>query len=112
MLSQKKKVGDKIMALTKTEVARLNSLILKADANQLSEAVEVFKMARSKNSMEAKASLRVGMAVEWVGKRGRMNGVIEKINRKNVVVDAGYNGRWNIPASMLKEQETVTMKGI
>jgi len=52
------------------------------------------------------------MAVEWVGKRGRMNGVIEKINRKNVVVDAGYNGRWNIPASMLKEQETVTMKGI
>ncbi len=98
------------MALTKAEVVRLNSLILKADANQLSEAVEVFKMARSKNSMEAKASLQVGMAVEWNGKHGRMNGVIQKINRKNVVVDAGYNGLWNIPASMLKEQETVTLK--
>jgi len=99
------------MALTKAEVVRLNSLILKADADQLSDAVEVFKMAREKNSLKAKASFRLGMAVEWVGKRGRMNGVIEKINRKNIVVDAGYNGRWNIPASMLKEQETVTLKG-
>ena len=75
--------GKKVMGLTNTEISKLNELIFKANDEQLSAAVEIFKMARSTNAATAKLNLRVGMHVEWTGKRGRKNGVITKIMKKN-----------------------------
>lgn len=106
------KKGKKVMGLTNTEISKLNELIFKANDEQLSAAVEIFKMARSKNAATAKLNLRVGMHVEWTGKRGRKNGMITKIMKKNIQVETAMGERWRVPANMVKEQETVTLKGI
>jgi uncharacterized protein YkvS len=46
-----------------------------------------------------------GDKVEWNGKRGHLTGIVEQINKTTVTVDAGVNGKWRIPPSMLKKVE-------
>lgn len=103
---------EKVMGLTNTEVNKLHELILKANTEQLTEAVQVFNTSRDMNALKAKNALSVGMHVEWTGKRGLKNGMITKIMKKNIQVETALGERWRVPASMVRKQETVTLKGI
>ena len=96
--------GKTIMGLTNSEVSKLNELIFKASDEQLSAAVDIFKMARSKNAAVAASNLRVGAHVEWTGKRGRKSGVVTKILRKNIEIETDSGERWRVPASMVESR--------
>ena len=46
----------------------------------------------------------VGDKVTFTGRRGiTVEGTVMKVKIKNVTVDCGTSGRWNVPASMLKK---------
>jgi hypothetical protein len=46
--------------------------------------------------------LVIGDTVSFTGRGGRLvEGTVLKVKIKNVSVDTGVTGRWNVPASML-----------
>ena len=84
-------------------VAQLKSLSTDEllDLNKM--VVGMIKMRRQTASVQATASLSIGQKVEWDSKFGhKIQGVVTKVKIKNVEVDAGPNGRWNVSATLLK----------
>jgi len=75
------------------------------DSDELNTVVENIKMRRSFIARQATRTMRVGDAVSFVGKRGRVVGEVIKINRKTVIVDSPRAGRWRVTASMLTPLE-------
>lgn len=88
--------------LTKNEMNRIEALLVKASDDDMNAIANMFNDARRMKSSQAARSFKVGQQVQWFGKRGPMAGKIEKINRKNIVVNAGQFGMWNVSASLLK----------
>ena len=88
--------------LNTSEMVRIRQLFAKADGDDFNEIANMFNEARRSFAHRQARSFVKGQKVEWVGKRGLMSGVITKVNRKNVVVDAGAQGMWNVTATMLK----------
>ena len=88
--------------LNTSEMNEIKMLFLKASSDDMSEIASLFNAVRRIKASQAADKFKVGQKVEWVGKRGKMSGIIEKINRKNIVVDAGTNGMWNVTATLLK----------
>ena len=82
-------------------MSKIQSLFVEASDEQMKEIAQMFNDARRMKAAQAARSFKVGQQVTWFGKKGQVSGVIAKINRKNVVVNAGQNGMWNVTASML-----------
>jgi len=62
------------------------------------------KANRALIAHDMKRLLKVGMVVEWSGKRGYHKGEVIKVNRTRAVVKEldMFGGRWNVPMNMLK----------
>ena len=78
--------------LTQDELVTLNNAV----CNE-------FKVAQSRKTATAKASLSVGDTVSWTSSRtgAPMSGELIKINRKNAKVQTGIT-IWTVPMTMLK----------
>lgn len=87
--------------LTKSEMNRVQALLLKADDDDMNMIAEMFNSTREMKTIQAARTFKVGQKVQWFGKRGPMSGTIEKINRKNIVVNTEL-GMWNVAATKLK----------
>ena len=84
-------------------VAQLKSLSTDelCDLNKM--VVSLINMRRKSATVKAVASLSVGQKVEWDSKFGhKIQGAVTKVKIKNIEVDAGPNGRWNVSATLLK----------
>lgn len=60
------------------------------------------KAIRASKNMVAAATLKVGMIVEWNGRRGYHKGEVIKINRTRAQVKEDRFMTWNVPMTMLK----------
>lgn len=88
--------------LNTSEMNEIKMLFLKASNEDMSEIAQLFNAVRRVKASQAADRFKVGQKVEWIGKRGPMSGIIEKVNRKNILIDAGSNGKWNVTATLLK----------
>ena len=87
--------------LTTNEIAKLQVLMAKADIDQFQHIADMFNATRRMKVNSLKNNFKVGQKVTWTGKRGFQEGVITKINRKNIVVNAGPGGMWNVSPALL-----------
>jgi hypothetical protein len=64
------------------------------------------KTARTLRAQDMKQTLKVGVMVEWNGRKGYHKGTVLKINRTRAQVkevkDFGYGLNWMVPMNMLK----------
>lgn len=90
------------MALTTKEISQIQVLFAKADIDDFQKIADMFNTTRRMKERAIGSSFSVGQQVNWIGKRGSMSGTITKINRKNIVVNAGQLGMWNVSPSLLK----------
>lgn len=60
------------------------------------------KAIRAAKSMTAAATLKVGMIVEWNGRKGYHKGEVIKINRTRAQVKEDRFLTWNVPMNMLQ----------
>jgi uncharacterized protein YkvS len=74
--------------------------------DEINQVVEAIKLQRTFNARATARSLTVGDAVSFTGRGGRtVMGMVEKINRKTVIVNSPTQGKWKVTASMLKSLE-------
>lgn len=90
------------MSLTTKQISEIQVLFAHADMEDFQKIAEMFNTTRRMKQNSIKADFSVGQQVQWFGKRGPMAGTITKINRKNIVVNAGQYGMWNVTPSLLK----------
>jgi len=89
------------MALTKTEMETLNTLLGKADIDNVALIYDRLKLQRTWLSNQVRRSLTVGDKVKFQGRRGLMvTGVVTKVNPKKCIVRDGTTS-WNVPLNML-----------
>jgi|TARA_B110000483_G_scaffold243009_1_gene330837 sRNA-binding protein len=88
--------------LIKSEMSKLQAMLIEADSDQMSEIAEMFNDARNLKVARAARSFTVGQTVKWNGKRGSMSGTVVKVLKKNVRVSTKSDGIWNVTASLLK----------
>ena len=84
------------------EMVQIRQLFAGASGEQFNEIANMFNEARRSYAHRQARTFKKGQKVEWIGKRGPMSGVITKVNRKNIVVDAGAQGMWNVTATLLQ----------
>lgn len=83
---------------------KLIEQINKLNADELSEIVRVVKQRRNTLHYQDANRLNIGDRVEFQGRGGRMlQGTVEKIKIKYVLVNADNGQRWNVPGSHLKQ---------
>jgi uncharacterized protein YkvS len=90
------------MMLNTSEMNEIKLLFLKASDDDMNEIAQLFNAVRRVKATQATYKFEVGQKVEWSGKRGKMSGIVEKINRKNIVVSTATDGKWNVTATILK----------
>ena len=88
--------------LNKSQMSKVQSFLIEADADQMSEIAQMFNDARNLKVARAARSFAVGQTVKWNGKRGSMSGTVVKVLKKNVRVSTKADGIWNVTASLLK----------
>ena len=88
--------------LNKSQMSKVQSFLIEADADQMSEIAQMFNDARNLKVARAARSFAVGQTVKWNGKRGSMSGTVVKVLNKNVRVSTKADGIWNVTASLLK----------
>jgi hypothetical protein len=71
--------------------------------NDLDLILAAVKMKRDAIAASNLRAMLIGDMVEWKSeKRGmKMTGIVQKLGRKFVEVDAGLQGRWKVPANMV-----------
>lgn len=84
------------------EMVQIRQLFAGASGEQFNEIANMFNEARRSYAHRQARTFAKGQKVEWIGKNGPMSGVIAKVNRKNIVVDAGAQGMWNVTATLLQ----------
>lgn len=93
--------GINIMALTAKQTEKLIALINKMDDDDLNTSASIFNARRRQLQAEIATSFSVGQKVTFVSsKRGPVNGIISKINRKTIQVKAG-TVNWKVSPSLL-----------
>jgi len=88
--------------LTKSEMNKLQTLLIKSSNEQMSEIANMFNDTLNLKRTQAVRSFKVGQKVKWSGKRGDMSGTVVKILKKNVRVQVANGDMWNVTANMLK----------
>ena len=89
------------MALTTKQMSQIQVLFAQADMNDFQKIAEMFNTTRRMAERSIKNNFSVGQKVQWTGRKGFQTGTITKINRKNIVVNAGSAGMWNVAPSLL-----------
>ncbi len=90
------------MSLNTKQMQQIQVLFAQADTNDFQRIADMFNTTRRMQERSMKSNFNIGQRVQWIGKRGQMAGTITKINRKNIVVNAGVEGMWNVTPSLLK----------
>jgi hypothetical protein len=88
--------------LTTNEMMKMQTLLAKADNDQMKHIAEMFNATIRLNASAAAQSFIKGQDVYWSGKRGKMSGKVVKIMQKNVRVKTEDNQLWNVSANILK----------
>jgi len=71
--------------------------------DEINQVVEAIKLQRTYNARQTARALSVGDTVSFTGRGGAtVTGVVEKINRKTVIVKEGFT-KWKVTASLLKQ---------
>tara|TARA_B110000858_G_C17762025_1_gene455004 strand:+ start:663 stop:938 length:276 start_codon:yes stop_codon:yes gene_type:complete len=86
--------------LKSSEMDTMNALVSKMSLEDVKMVSERLSMQRTFIGKQTIRTLMKGDKVSFNGRRGLTEGVVMKVNIKNVVVDTGST-RWNVPASML-----------
>ena len=89
------------MALTTKQLSEIQVLFAKASISDFNQIADMFNTTRRMAERSIKQDFTVGQKVQWTGKKGFQTGTITKINPKNIVVNAGQNGMWNVAPSLL-----------
>jgi co-chaperonin GroES (HSP10) len=76
--------------------------IMKMNREELNEVIRMVKARREHLATAATTKFKVGDKVVFAARHNqKIEGLIEKINRKNIVVNAQQNGRWTVAATLL-----------
>jgi pseudouridine-5'-phosphate glycosidase len=76
--------------------------IMKMNREELNEVTRMIKARRAQLATIATTQFKVGDKVVFATEHNKkIEGLIEKINRKNIIVNAQQNGRWNVAATLL-----------
>lgn len=72
--------------------------------DELDQVFEALRLRQTWLARQATRKFLVGDKVKFNGgaRRGWITGKITKVNPKNVKVDAGARGRWNVNASLIE----------
>jgi ribosomal 50S subunit-recycling heat shock protein len=70
--------------------------------DELDTIVNAVKFARAQKARQVAKKLKVGDQVQYNGRNGWTQGVLEQIKIKKAIVRVGHT-RWNVPLSMLEE---------
>lgn len=89
------------MALTTKQMSQIQVLFAQADMKDFQQIADMFNTTRRMAERSIKNNFTVGQKVQWTGRKGFQTGTITKINRKNIVVNAGSAGMWNVAPSLL-----------
>jgi len=77
--------------------------IYKLDSQQLEQVISAVKLRRNQLHSQAGASFMVGDKVEFDGRTGILQGTVQKIKIKYVLVETNHGTRWNVPAGHLRK---------
>jgi len=70
--------------------------------DQLDQVVEAIKLQRTFLARSTARELSVGDSVKFKGRQGEViRGVVDKVNRKTVMVRSAGNQMWRVTASLL-----------
>ena len=89
------------MALTTKQISQIQVLFAQANMDDFEKIAEMFNTTRRMLERQVGSSFSVGQQVTWIGKRVPLSGTITKINRRNIVVNAGDNGMWKVSPGLL-----------
>ena len=87
--------------LNVNEMKSFEAMVVNMDLNDIKMINERMSLQRTFLGNAVKRSLKIGDSVSFNGRRGLTEGTVLKVKIKNVTVDCGNSGRWNVPASML-----------
>ena len=89
------------MKLSKIEMTKLETLINKAEGNDLYRIIQLIKEKQRNEQFKAARSFEVGQTVSFVSRMGqKIVGQVIKVNAKNIKVKTSA-GIWNVTASLL-----------
>ena len=89
------------MKLSKIEMTKLETLINKAEGNDLYRIIQLIKAKQRNEQFKAARSFEVGQTVSFVSRMGqKIVGQVIKVNAKNIKVKTSA-GIWNVTASLL-----------
>lgn len=78
-------------------------ILQNATNDELNAIVQAVQMRRTQLARRMTFTLRAGAIVSFTDRSGvTVTGKVEKVNRKNVVVNTGGLQKWRVPANMLK----------
>lgn len=89
--------------LNVNEMKTINALVSNMGLEDIKLVNERMNLQRTFLGNAVKRSLTIGDKVSFKGRRGLTEGTVLKVKIKNVTVDCGSSGRWNVPASMLSK---------
>ena len=82
-------------------VSQVVTAISQANNEELNDIVDALKMRRTQLARSATRQFLKGDFVTFTGRRGTVQGQVESIGRKNLVVkDTATNTKWRVTASM------------
>lgn len=91
------------MKLTSAEIKTLATLMAKADREDLNLIADMHKNQSRKINSKVAGKFNVGDKVQFdAGQRGGIiTGTVMKVNPKNIKLDCGVLGKWNVTATLL-----------
>jgi putative ribosome biogenesis GTPase RsgA len=89
-----------------------NNLVTKAveaiyqmDNDQLNQVIEAVKLKRNHIAKQAVRKFLVGDKVSFIDRnKRRTHGIVEKVNKKYIIVDTNPGPKWRIPGNMLEKE--------
>lgn len=69
--------------------------------DDLTMIIEAVKYRRTLNAQAVRRSVNIGDTVQFNGRNGLTQGVLEQVKIKKAIVKVGLT-RWNVPLSMLE----------
>lgn len=89
-----------------------NNLVTKAveaiyqmDNDQLNQVIEAVKLKRNHIAKQAVRKFLVGDKVSFIDRnKRRTHGIVEKVNKKYIIVNTHPGPKWRIPGNMLEKE--------
>jgi len=88
--------------MSSVDMETINSLVAKMGLEDIKMVNDRMDLQRTFLGKDIMRGLVIGDTASFTGRGGRLvKGTVLKVKIKNVSVDTGVTGRWNVPASML-----------